>query len=333
MDRGIAGDIDWAEIVFNLDQHVALCSTQCLGHVGIDTKSDLLIVTISVQYPGQTSRFFEQFVTNGLRRLDQTGALAILARRTECSFKRLLHSLSRHYHQAEVIERKYLRRRLVVTQRILQGLHDSGSIASLLHIDQVKHDDATQVAQTNLPDNLINRFKVCSRDRVFESTAASTHKFSGVNVDCNQSFGLIDYQISSRPQPDAWLDRFVNLYLDSVSFQDRLVSCVKFDAFYQFRLNAINELNNSLILLLRIDTDRFEVVRQLITQQTLHEIQITVNQRRGLGLFSGTTNVEPGSHKITDILSQVGLVNTDTCGPHDEPAGRHVFLSTNCLYQ
>ena len=117
-------------------------------------------------------------------------------------------------------------------------------IAPLFHVDQVEHDDAAQVAQPNLPRDLFDRFHVGARDRVFQTRAAAADELAGVDVDRNQRFGLIDDQIAAGLQPDARLDRFIDLSLHAVGFENRFVARVKLDAFDQPRLHAVHELDN-----------------------------------------------------------------------------------------
>ena len=134
--------------------------------------------------------------------------------------------------------------------------------------------------------DLVNCFEVRARDRVFETATAATNKLAGVDVDRDQRLGLIDHEIAAGLQPHARLDRLIDLNLHSVSFEYRLVFRVKLDALHQARLNAIDKLDNRLVLLLRIDADRLKVVRQLIAQQPLNQIKIAMDQRRRFRLLS-----------------------------------------------
>ena len=54
-----------------------------------------------------------------------------------------------------------------------------------------------EISQTNLPDNLVYRFEIGARDRVFQTTASTANKLAGVYVNCYQGLGLIDYQITA----------------------------------------------------------------------------------------------------------------------------------------
>ena len=125
---------------------------------------------------------------------------------------------------------------------------------------KVEHDDPAEIAQTNLPHDLINCFEIRARDRVFESTTATTDKLTSVDVDRDERLGLIDHEVPAGLQPNTRLDRLIDLSLHAIRFEYRLVLRVELDALNEARLNAIDKLDNRLVLLLRINPNRFEVV-------------------------------------------------------------------------
>src|SRR5215213_3627144 len=102
MYRLVALDVDWTKIILDLHHHIPLACAQGLRHLGIDSQRDLLVVLVAVEALAQSSRLFEQLVTDRLRRLHQSRALAILARRAQRPLQRLLHAFARHDHQTEV---------------------------------------------------------------------------------------------------------------------------------------------------------------------------------------------------------------------------------------
>ena len=72
------------------------------------------------------------------------------------------------------------------------------AVATILHVDQVEHDDAAEVAKANLPRDLVDRFHIRSRDRVLEPGIALADEFAGVDVDRDERFGLVDDEIAAR---------------------------------------------------------------------------------------------------------------------------------------
>src|SRR6185295_11293523 len=122
------------------------------------------------------------------------------------SLQRLLDAFARHNHEAEIVERKNLRRRLVALQCFLQSLHHTIAIAAVFHVNQVEHDDAAEVAQANLANDFINGFEVGARDGVFQTRAAATDELARVDINGDERLRLIDDEIAAGFQPDARLD-------------------------------------------------------------------------------------------------------------------------------
>ena len=67
MNSCVARDVNWTEIVFNLNEHVTLTRAQGFCNVRINPQGNLLVVTIAVQSFRNSARFFEQFLANRLR--------------------------------------------------------------------------------------------------------------------------------------------------------------------------------------------------------------------------------------------------------------------------
>ena len=302
MHRLIAVDINRAEISFDFIQYISFGAAQRFGDLRMNTQRGLLVLPVSIHRLSQRAGFLEKFITNCLRRLDQSRSLAVVTRRAQCSFKRLLYALSRHDHQAEIIKRKNLCWRLVAPQRILQRPHHPGAIPAFFHVDQVEHDDAAQIAQANLSHNFINRLEVGASNRVFETTTATSHKFAGVDINRDQRLGLVYYEVTTRLEPHARFDRFINLRLHAVGFKDRLIAGVELHTFYHARLDAVHKVNNGLVFLFRVDADGGKVVRQLIAKNTLNQIQIFMNQGCRLRFLGCSANVEPGTHEIANVF-------------------------------
>src|SRR5205085_5929410 len=210
-------------------------------------------------------------------------------------------------------------------QRILQRLHHARTVAPLLHVDQVEYDDAAQIAQSDLPRDFFDRFHVRARDRVFEPRAAAPDELTRVHVNRHKCLGLIDDEIAARFQPHARLDRFINLSLHAVSFKDRLFARVQLDAIDEARLNAIDELDDLLILLFVVHADRCEIVRELIAQETLYKIEVFVRHRGRFLLLGGAAYVLPSADEVARIVAQILFADADACGADDEAARRHLL--------
>ena len=71
-----------------------------------------------------------------------------------------LQPLARQLHQAEARDLAHLHAGAVVAQRIAQAVLDLALVAAVLHVDEVDHDQAAQVAQPQLARDLVGGFQV-----------------------------------------------------------------------------------------------------------------------------------------------------------------------------
>ena len=77
----------------------------------------------------------------------------------------------------------------------LEGFFEGGqhleAVLALVHVDEVDDDDAAQVAEANLADNLRHGVEVGLDDGVLKARRLA-HVFAGVDVDGHQRFSLVD---------------------------------------------------------------------------------------------------------------------------------------------
>src|SRR5215813_6220884 len=250
-----------AQISLDLRQHVAFGTAQRFGHLGVDAEYDLVVV---VNVFRDAAGFGQDFVADRLRAFDHAASTAIRARRAERAFERLFDPFARDRHQTEIIKLENLRRRAVAAQLLLQRRHHLLAVLALFHVYEIEHDDAAEVAQADLADDLFGRFEVGLDDGVFEAIRFAD-EFAGVDVNRDQGFGLVDDDVSARFQPDARFDGLVDLGLDAVMLQDRRVLGVELDSVDQLGREAVDEIDYALVLEFAVHADGGEIGRELIT--------------------------------------------------------------------
>ena len=141
---------------------------------------------------------------------------------------RLAHALAGHLDEAELADAQHVGLGLVAAQRLLERLEDLVAVLLLLHVDEVADDDAADVAEPELVDDLLGRLGVDLRDRVLEVLLADVA--AGVDVDGGERLGLVDDQVAAAVQPDLARGGALDLVLDAVGVEDRLVAVVEHDA-------------------------------------------------------------------------------------------------------
>ena len=211
---GIEGDL---HAILRLDaaQLVALLVEDVERHFIVDLDGD----------GGGTALFAFLFQTaqhaqgGGFDGAQQPGALAMRAGDGGTRDDAGAQALARHFHQAELADLADLDAGTVVLHGVTQALLDLAVVAAFLHVDEVDHDQAGQVAQAQLAAHFAGGFQVgLARrflDRMFLGGTARIH------VDRNQSLGLVDDDIAARFQRDGGREHRVQLGLDMHALEQR----------------------------------------------------------------------------------------------------------------
>src|SRR6266436_2124296 len=100
---------------------------------------------------GHLARFGLNFIAERWDGLHHARTGAVWAWLAEHALQRLFRALARDADEAEFVEGQRLGRGFVLLESLLQRHKDFFTVAALFHVDEVDHDDAAEVAQTNLP--------------------------------------------------------------------------------------------------------------------------------------------------------------------------------------
>src|SRR6516225_5509921 len=147
----------------------------------------------------------EDLVGDGGGGLHEALATAVAAVLVEHPPDRLADPLPGHLHQAELADAEHVGLRLVAAQGFLKSLEHLVPVLRLLHVDEVADDDAADVAQPELVDDLLRRLHVDLGDRLLEALLSDVAP--GVDVDRRERLGLIDDQVAPALQPHLALGR------------------------------------------------------------------------------------------------------------------------------
>ena len=114
-------------------------------------------------------------------RLDQSGAEA----------------LAGELHQSQRRHLRDLMTGAIPRQRLGQPSQHQIPIGLQHHVDEVDHDDAADIAQSQLPDCLLGRLKVVLGNGLLQ-VAARAGELAGVDVDDRHGLGAVDHQRAAR---------------------------------------------------------------------------------------------------------------------------------------
>jgi hypothetical protein len=97
---------------------------------------------------------------------------------------------------------------------------DCGAVLRIRHVDEVDDDDAADVTQPQLTDDLPDGLEVVLRDRVFETCRgrprARADEAAGIHVDDGECLGVVEDQVTARRKVDAAIERRFDLRIDAV---------------------------------------------------------------------------------------------------------------------
>ena len=108
---------------------------------------------------------FHVDVRHGLRlsRDDEATAMAVLTRGGERLDQALAHPLTRHLHEPERGDLSHLVTGPVAAKALDQSTQHEVAVGFEHHVDEVDHDDSTDIAQPDLPPDPLGGLKVVPR--------------------------------------------------------------------------------------------------------------------------------------------------------------------------
>src|SRR5450759_2334449 len=133
------------------------------------------------------------------------------------AIERGARALARDLNEAELGDLQDFRLRPILLHLRLEGLEERAPVLLVLEVDEVHDENASQVPQPYLANDLAYSLEVDREDGLFETVLSD--KFSGVDVDRDERFGGIDHEVSAGFEPDLRLERLFNLRLHSEFFK------------------------------------------------------------------------------------------------------------------
>ena len=159
---------------------------------------------------------------HGERRLDLAVALALRALLVHRVREAFMQPLAGHFHEAKLRDGQDLRLGLVPLRVLDHGLVDRLLVLAALHVDEVHHDEAAHVPQTQLTRDFGRGLHVGLEDDAFlAGTHAGAFVAAGVHVDRDKRFGLVDDDVAAAGQPHLAEEGLVDLPLDVVFLKEQ----------------------------------------------------------------------------------------------------------------
>ena len=242
-----------------------------------------------------------------------------------------LEALAAHFHQAELADGAKLHSGTVLAQGIAQTVFDFAAVFRLVHVDEVDHDQATQIAQAHLACHFVGGFQVGAGGGFFDVAA-----FDGarrVHVHRNQSFGVVDHDGTARRQlHGAGIGRF-NLVLNLEAAEQRRVIAVAFDAVRKLGHHVAHELLSLVVDVVGVDQDVADVVVEVIADGTNDQTRFLVDQKRAFAAFGSPIDGRPQLEQVVQVPLQLGSRAANARSPGDDGHALGVFQLVHGFFE
>src|SRR5215218_6029157 len=191
-------------------------------------------------------------------------------------------ALAGHLDQAEGRHLHDLALGLVPDQGGPEAVDHGLLVALEQHVDEVDDDDAADVAQAELADDLVGRLQVVGDHRLLEVGLAD--ELAGVDVDDRHGLGAVDHDRAARGQPDLALQGLVDLLDHPVVLEHRQLALVLVQLGQQVGGDLGEVLLDPLVELVAVDDQLDEVGRENVADDPHHQLGLGVDGGRGAGL-------------------------------------------------
>ncbi|CAG2153748.1 hypothetical protein LMG19282_04464 [Cupriavidus campinensis] len=257
---------------------------------------------------------------------DVTCSIAARAGDVRAFRQRRTQALARQLHQAEAADLAHLHAGAVVAQGVLQArFHVLLGLAGL-HVDEVDHDQAAQVAQAQLAGDLVGRFQVRAQRRFLDVRALGGT--GRVHVNGNQGFGMVDHDGAAGRQHHHAGIGGLDLVLDLEPREQGHVVPVLLHAVHVVRHDHAHESACLFIDLVGIDQDLADIGLEIVANGADDQARFQIDQQRGLVVAGGAVDGLPQLQQVVQVPLQFLGRAADAGGAGDDAhAVRHGQLA------
>ena len=243
--------------------------------------------------------------------------------------------LPRHLDQAERRDLDDVGLRPVALELGGERLLDRGAVLRARHVDEIDHDDPTDVAEAELADDLLDRFEIVLGDRVLEPGAgglrARADEAAGVHVDDGERLGVVEDQVAAGGQVDAAAQRGADLGVDAERLHQRRLVLVPDHALDHVRRGLLQVADDALVGTVVVDHRALEVTGEEVAHDAQRQLGLLVDELGRLrGLGAGLDRL-PEALEEDEVALDV-LCGRAFCGGADDHAAlRDVELLDDLL--
>src|ERR1035437_5075895 len=246
MQGGVALDEEiFAGQRFELGNPTGIVGFEDFDGFGIDAQQHVGVLEVLLHL----AKLGVDLVADRGRALDHAGGLAGGARDAESAFEGLLDALAGDGDQTKVVELENLGGGAVGFEGFFEGGHDAETVLAVVHVDKVNDDDAAEVAEANLADDLGDGVEVGFDDGVLKAGRLAD-VLAGVDVDGDEGFGLVDDDGAAALEPDFGAEGLGDFFLNAEVLEERGLLGVELDAADERGREAVKEADDALVVFL-----------------------------------------------------------------------------------
>ena len=226
-------------------------------------------------------------------------------------------TLTRQLQETEGADPTELDARTIGFHRLFQAPLHFPVVPGFLHIDEVDHDEAGEIAQAELPRNLVRGLQIGLERRLLDM--ALTRRLAGVDVDRNQRLRRVDHDRAARLELHLGFMHQVQLLLYVVAIDQRNLG-IRI-VLHMARMAGHQHLHEglgSLVALVALDQNLLGIARVEIADRPLDEIGFLVNQSRRRRLQRVGANIVPQTEQIFVVAPDFRLRALGSGGTHDD---------------
>ena len=240
-------------------------------------------------------------------------------------------ALAAHLHQAELADGAKLHAGTVLAQGVAQAVFHFAAVTAFFHVDEVDHDQATEVAQTHLAGHFVGGFQV-GAGRGFLNVA-TLDGACRVDVHRDQGFGVVNHDGAAAGQLHGAGVGGFDLVLDLEAAEQRGVVAVALDPCSLLGHDVGHELLGLFVDVVGVDQDVADVGVEIVADGTDDQARFLVNQEGTLATLGGAVNGVPELEQVVQVPLQFGRAAANAGGARNDGHAVGVLELVECFLQ
>ena len=241
-------------------------------------------------------------------------------------------ALTGHLNQTQRSHLSHLMLGTVTTQALNQATQNQVTVRLKHHVNEVNDDNAADIAQTQLTDNLLSSFQVVLGDSLFQ-VAAATGELTGVHVHHGHGFGTVNHQRTTRRQVHLTVQCLRQLLVDAVVVEEVVIAVPLLQAGNQVRRHVRHVRLDGIPRVLALNDHRGEVLVEDVTHGLNHQVGLLVEHFGGqyLAGVSLLLNLFPLRTQTVNVVGQLLLRSTLRRGTNNHASTLGQLVLQNLL--